>query len=91
MLKTSAWVGIVPFICNLTTSSTRIVNGQEVESRTVNYVALVGGLALFFFAGYSLRMLVDTARNHYPKRIAIALIFVALGVVQFLRGIGELG
>ena len=80
--------GGIPFFCNFTSTSTRTVNGVVVESSYTDYVAIALGAVAVLIAFGSFRLLEYTADDDRMKRIGVMIAIAALGVYQFLRGIG---
>lgn len=81
-------IGGVPFFCNFSTSSTRTVNGVVVESSYTDYVAIILGIVAVLIAFSSFRLLEYTSEYDRTKRIGIMIAIGALGIYQFLKGIG---
>lgn len=83
-------IGIVPFVCNIGTTSTRTVNGQVVSHQETNFIALAAGALVILMAIASFRLLGRTADEDRIKRIGVIVVLVALGAFQILRGLGVL-
>jgi len=81
---------LIPFICNITTTSTRTVNGRVVEETSTDYVAIVLGLIAVGIAAYiAVSLLPGTDSEDRPKRLAVIAAIAVIGAYQLLaRGLG---
>jgi hypothetical protein len=92
LLSPLAMVGVVavvlPFFLHITSSSSVTVNG-ETSTRSLDYVAIAGGIVGFLAAAGALLAAVrETQRK--GARVAIALIIDLLSIFHLLRGFGLL-
>jgi len=83
---------LLPFICKVSTSSTKTVNGKIVEHTATDYAAILLGLAAL---GIAVAILVTifphTAQEDRLKRIGVIVVIAAIGAYQLLvRGAGIL-
>lgn len=83
-------MAVLPFVCKFSETSTKTVNGRVVEHTSIDYVAILAGLAAI---GITAAILVGifprTAENDRLKRIGVMVVIAAVGVYQLLvRGIG---
>lgn len=83
-------LGIVPFVCNFSTSTTTTRNGQVTSHQETDFIALAAGAIVMLMAAASFRLLGRTANEDRIKRIGIIVVLVALGAFQILRGLGVL-
>lgn len=83
-------LAFIPFICNLSTSTSRTVNGVVVEESSRHYVALVLGPLAILAALAIATMLPNTPDSLRLKRIGIIALVVVTGIFQVLRGFGTL-
>lgn len=90
LLSTMAIIGLVavalPFFLHITSSSSMTVNGQTT-TKTLDYVAVAGGIVGFLAAGGAL---LQAARETEKKaaRMGIALVIDLLSIFHLLRGLG---
>lgn len=81
---------LIPFICNVTTKTTRTVNGRIVEETSTDYVAIVLGLVAVGMAAYiAVTLLPGTEPGDRTKRLAAIAAIGVIGAYQVLvRGFG---
>jgi hypothetical protein len=81
---------LLPFVCKVSQSSTRTVNGRVVEHTSTDYVAILAGLvAIGIAAAILMTIFPSTAENDRLKRIGAIVVIGVLGAYQLLaRGVG---
>jgi hypothetical protein len=81
---------LLPFVCKISQSSTKTVNGKVVEHTSTDYVAILAGAAAIGIAVFILVTLFpNTAANDRLKRLGAVLVIAAIGAYQLLvRGLG---
>lgn len=81
-------IGVVPFVCNFSTSTTTTVNGRVTSHQETDFIALAAGALVVLLAVGSFRLLGRTPNEDRIKRYGIIAVLIALGVFQVLRGLG---
>lgn len=83
---------LLPFICKVSTTSTKTVNGRVVEKTSTDYVAILAGLVAIGIAVTILTTIFpNTAPHDRWKRIAVIVVIGVVGAYQLLgRGLGAI-
>ena len=83
-------IGALPFICNLSTTSSTSVNGRLTSFQQIDYVAIALGIVAILIALSTYRLWSQTAPEDLMKRRAATFVILGLGVFQLVRGLGLL-
>ena len=81
-------LAVIPFFAHATSTSTRTVNGQVVESSYTDVVAIACGILAILVGLFSLQKLKETPDKDRLKRIGAIVGILLLGGFQTLRGFG---
>jgi hypothetical protein len=81
---------LLPFVCKVSQTSTKTVNGRVVEHTSTDYVAILAGLvAIGIAATILVTVFPNTDEDDRLKRIGAIAVIGILGAYQLLaRGVG---
>jgi hypothetical protein len=81
-------LAVLPFICSFGSSSTTTVNGQVVEESSIDLFDILGGGGAVLLGLYiAATLLSQTSEADRPKRIALIVGVILLGVYHVATGL----